>query len=179
MTCRSGLYVLAEQQAPEPERTEPVLPENRSVQVFLTWDTDNPTIGDTAHFNAVLTGYDGFEIILQWQISPDGINWTDIEGANSRSYDVVMTPENNHSFWRVQVKVISPMQEESSEAQQAGNGAAAETADKEPVVLKEVIEDTILEMTQENYDGDEDITVTEVAEETVVVIVVAGMDEVP
>ncbi len=64
-----------------------------------------PVIGDTAHFKAILEGYDGLQYTMQWQYSPDDITWTDIPNETKATMDVVVTPENNIVYWRILVYV--------------------------------------------------------------------------
>ena len=99
---------------PEEETTEKVtdeneanteLPSERSIQVDVSWDVPDPMIGDTAHFKAILDGYDGLEYTMQWQYSPDDINWHDIPNETNATMDVVVTPENNVVYWRILVYV--------------------------------------------------------------------------
>lgn len=79
---------------PEPER---------SIEVNVTWDVPEPIIGDTAHFHAILTGYEGLSYTMQWQFSPDRKEWTDITGETNDTMDVVVTEENNLVYWRIVV----------------------------------------------------------------------------
>ena len=91
---------VAEEKAANPE-----LPSDRSIQVDVSWDVSDPMIGDTAHFKAILEGYDGLEYTMQWQYSPDDINWHDIPNETNTTMDVVVTPENNVVYWRILVYV--------------------------------------------------------------------------
>lgn len=93
-----------DEQADEPEFT---LPENRSVRINITWDTDHPRIGDTAHFGSVITGYENYSYTLQWQISRDEENWTDYSGATEPQLDVVLTEEMDGAFFRLVIYVES------------------------------------------------------------------------
>ena len=93
----------------EPEDVPvPELPEDRSVNVTMTWDDENPSLGSVAHFQAELKGYDGFDYQLQWLESADNENWTEVEGATADWMDVVVTEDNYNHFWRVEVRVITP-----------------------------------------------------------------------
>lgn len=83
------------------------LPENRSIRIDITWDTDHPQIGDTAHFGSVITGYEDYSYTLQWQISRDEENWTDYIGATNPQLDVVLTEELNGTFFRLVIYVES------------------------------------------------------------------------
>ena len=168
------------------ETPEFVLPENRSVDVTLTWDVEEPVLGDVAHFAAKLNGYDGLETAVQWQISPDGENWTDVEGANKLTYDVEMVPQNYRHQWRAVVTVLIPEETEEAESVETSETEETEAPSEEtaadaaaPTPLKTVTTDEVLEVVTEAYDGDEDIEETEVVEETVVVVEVADESEIP
>ena len=87
----------------QPGEEEPEI--RRSITVNVTWDTPHPIIGDTAHFSAVLEGYDGLPITMQWQYSPDRNNWIDLKGETRETMDVVVTKENNLVYWRIVVYV--------------------------------------------------------------------------
>ena len=199
-------YILAAQKT---EETEPslfeeviegqesnpdfVLPEDRSIEVTLTWDVEKPAMGDIAHFSATLNGYEELETRLQWQISPDGEEWTDIEEANELTYDVMMVPQYYRHYWRIVVTIVIPEkqqeeipeekkeenQEEIPEEDLSEEEESEEEPEEEPVILKEIIEDTILEVIKEEIDEPEDIEVTEIVEETVEIIEVADESEVP
>ena len=99
----------------EPEESIDPLPEDeaeteRIIDYELTWDTDDPVIGDTAHFNAKLIGYEGLTYTLQWQMSPDKVQWTDIEGETHNTMDIVITPERNATYWRLTVYLEQPQE---------------------------------------------------------------------
>ena len=101
----------------ETERTiEPISEEKkepeteRSIDYELTWDTDDPVIGDTAHFNAKLIGYEGLTYTLQWQMSQDKVHWTDIEGETNNTMDIIITPERNETYWRLTVYLEQPQE---------------------------------------------------------------------
>ena len=97
----------------QPSETEPEdenRPESgtetqRSITVDVTWDGPNPQMGDTAHFQATLNGYEGLTYTMQWQYGPDGKTWYDIQGETKPTMDVVVTPENNLYYWRLLVYV--------------------------------------------------------------------------
>lgn len=90
----------------EAEETEEIeLPEDRKVDVVISWEDPIPGIGSTAHLDAVLTGYEELEYTLQWVTSTDNENWEEIEGATGPRMDVVVTEENYENYWRVRVHV--------------------------------------------------------------------------
>ena len=89
----------------EPEENIPeseVRPE-RHITVDVTWDVPDPVIGDTAHFKAIMEGYEGLQYTVQWQYSPDENTWYDIPNETETTMDVVVTPENNIVYWRILV----------------------------------------------------------------------------
>ena len=92
------------------EKTEENIPESettpeRHIRVDVTWDVPDPIIGDTAHFEAVMEGYDELQYTVQWQYSPDETTWYDIPNETNTTMDVVVTPENNTVYWRILVYV--------------------------------------------------------------------------
>ena len=102
---------------PEAEKTETeeqtdeepfALPEDRSVNFTITCDGDVLRFGDVAHFKAELTGYEGLDYTLQWQMSTDNEHWEDIPGETGTQMDVVLTEENCRFFWCVIVKIYKP-----------------------------------------------------------------------
>ena len=82
----------------------------RDVKYELTWDSDYPVVGDTAHLKATLIGYEGLTYTLQWQMSLDREQWTDVEGENDLTLDIHITSENNNVFWRLTVYVEEPQE---------------------------------------------------------------------
>ena len=96
-----------DEETAEPAEAEFTLPEDRSVHIGLTWDTDNPQIGDVAHFDSVITGYENLSYTLQWQTSWDGAIWTDYPGATAPQLDVTLTEETDGIFFRLVVYVES------------------------------------------------------------------------
>ena len=88
----------AEHEESEPEFT---LPENRSVHIEMTMDTENPQIGDMIHFNSVITGYENIPYTLQWQTSRDGTEWTDYAGATEPRLDITLTEETSGLYFRL------------------------------------------------------------------------------
>ena len=68
-------------------------------------------IGDTAHFKATLTGYEGCDYSMQWQYSHDRNDWIDIAGETKDTLDVVVTEQNNFVYWRIIVYLEMPQEE--------------------------------------------------------------------
>ena len=105
------------------------LPEERSVTFTITGDGEALRLGDVAHFNAELTGYEGLDYILQWQMSTDNENWEDIPDANEPQMDLVLTEENSRLFWRVTVMIHMPKSVETQPDEVAADdGVPAEEA---------------------------------------------------
>ncbi|MBQ6289682.1 MAG: hypothetical protein IJK71_10615 [Clostridia bacterium] len=93
---------------PEENTEEENIPESeerpeRHITVDVTWDVPDPVIGDTAHFKAIMEGYEGLQYTVQWQYSPDENTWYDIPNETETTMDVVVTPENNIVYWRILV----------------------------------------------------------------------------
>lgn len=102
------------EQAPETQQQEEQTEENipkseitseRDIDIDITWDVPDPIIGDTAHFKAVLKGYDELQYTMQWQYSPDRKTWYDIPNETKPQMDIVVTEENNTVYWRILVFV--------------------------------------------------------------------------
>ena len=75
----------------------------RHITIDVTWDVPDPVIGDTAHFEAIMEGYEGLQYTVQWQYSPDETTWHDMPNETETTMDVVVTPENNIVYWRILV----------------------------------------------------------------------------
>ena len=94
---------LTEEEPVEEEQPEAEEKPERHITVDVVWDVPDPVIGDTAHFVAVLEGYEELQYTIQWQYSPDEEIWFDIPNATEPTMDVVVTEENNEVFWRILV----------------------------------------------------------------------------
>ncbi|MEG0049969.1 MAG: InlB B-repeat-containing protein [Clostridia bacterium] len=77
---------------------------SRSIEITASWETEQLTLGDHVTLTAVLHGYESVEH-LQWQMSSDNVNWSDIEGANEASYSYQLNEENCTNYWRISVTV--------------------------------------------------------------------------
>lgn len=90
---------------------EPEVPteDDLRVEVGVSYIMAEDTLyyGDTAVFTGYLYGYDGFEYVLNWQVDR-GNGWEEIEGANSDTYSVVLTPENASYLYRLEATIILP-----------------------------------------------------------------------
>ena len=87
------------------ESIEEALDPNRNVEIQLNWGDEEAAVGSTAHFTAVLHGYENVKYTLQWQHSTDSENWENVENAIDATYSVVATKENCHDTWRVKVVI--------------------------------------------------------------------------
>ena len=97
-----------EQPENEPEEENKPKPDNaseRHISIEVTCDSPNPVIGDTAHFHAILHGYDELRYTAQWQYSEDRQFWQNIEGATDLDMDVVTTKINNKYYWRIVIYI--------------------------------------------------------------------------
>ena len=90
-----------ESEAKEGEEPEQIPVAERSINVDLSWDVPDPMIGDTAHFKAILNGYEGLEYSMQWQYSLNRNDWIDLTGETTDTLNVVVTEENNFFYWRI------------------------------------------------------------------------------
>ena len=87
------------------ESIEEALDPDRYVEIQLSWGDEEAAVGSTAHFTAVLHGYENVKYTLQWQHSTDSENWENVENATDGTYSVVATKENCHDTWRVKVVI--------------------------------------------------------------------------
>ena len=81
----------------------PISKVNRKVDIDVTFDVDDPIIGDAAHFYARLTGYEDLNCTFQWQWSDDDITYHSIEGETSQNMDIIINNVNNLWWWKVLV----------------------------------------------------------------------------
>ncbi len=77
----------------------------RHISIEVTCDSPNPVIGDTAHFQAILYGYDDLQYTAQWQYSEDRQLWHDIENATNLNMDIATTKINNKYYWRIVIYI--------------------------------------------------------------------------
>ena len=84
---------------------EDALDPSRYIDIYAVWQDDVLSFGTQAQLIAVLHGYDAVQYTLQWQISPDNVNWTDIPDATGARCDVTVTEDNYLCWWRVQVLI--------------------------------------------------------------------------
>ena len=89
----------------EQEGNEPVpaVSAERSIHVEVSWDVPEPVVGDTAHFTAIMKGYEGLQYTIQWQYSIDEDTWFDIPGETEPRMDVLITKAKNLYYWRIVV----------------------------------------------------------------------------
>lgn len=112
----SGNLVLDENGDPIPKDTIPAdaekidsvidaLNPDRYIDIYAAWEGDTLYFGETATLIAVLYGYDNAVYTLQWQTSPDDVNWTDLENGNESRYTLTVTEDNYDNYWRIQVLI--------------------------------------------------------------------------
>lgn len=84
---------------------EPVTPgAKRSVRVEASYIAAVDAETEVT-LSAILTGFDGVQVQLQWQSSVNGIDWQDVPGAKEMSYTYTLTEQNREVAWRVVVRV--------------------------------------------------------------------------
>lgn len=106
----------------KPEEEQPVdsLPENnpesetepedeteeeRSVDITISFGEKGCRIGYPVYFTADMTDYADKNYTLQWQMSKDRHNWTDIVGETSSVLEITLTEENRLNYWRIIVSL--------------------------------------------------------------------------
>ena len=115
-------------------------------EMEFVWDSEIHTFGSAAHLNAELAPYDGLEYRLQWQISSDGENWTDMENETSERLNLIITQDNFNNHWRIMIRIMAPkVPDESTETEETA--ASAEIIEAE--VPTEQVETTEPEETAE------------------------------
>ena len=62
--------------------------------------------GTEVTLTAVDKGFGAVELTYQWQYSTDGENWSNIEGANDKTYTYIVDKENAKYYYRVQVDTV-------------------------------------------------------------------------
>ena len=85
--------------------------EEKEIHYELRWDEKTPDIGSVAHFQGEQFDGEAGTFTYQWQKSVDNENWEDIEGATDRNMDVVVTIDNFKLYWRVVVRIETPIGE--------------------------------------------------------------------
>lgn len=95
-----------ENDAEEDEKSDPVTlpvkPENEKKVVIFTSRKSVLTPGETIYLTSELIGFDGYEIMYQWQRNT-GNGFEDIEGANEDTYAYEATIESLSYDWRLMV----------------------------------------------------------------------------
>ncbi len=89
----------------EAENDSEDVPVERHIEVITYDDTPYPVIGDIAHFRATLYGYEELTYTVQWQCSPDGVEWNDLPNETALSMDIAITTEINVPYWRIVVYI--------------------------------------------------------------------------
>lgn len=62
--------------------------------------------GTEVTLTAFAKGFGAVELTYQWQYSTDGENWSNIEGANDKTYTYIVDKENAKYYYRVQVDTV-------------------------------------------------------------------------
>lgn len=75
--------------------------EERSIEIYISYEGEAVHFGDTVTLYAVLKGYENCEFTVQWQVSPDDQNYVDIAGQNGLSYTFTVDEENYTNYWRI------------------------------------------------------------------------------
>jgi hypothetical protein len=79
------------------------VPVARSVQIFTTLG-NAVNQGEAVTMTGVLTGFDGVQVLLQWQVN-DGSGWKDIQGATGTTYTYSADEQTVNSDWRLKVDI--------------------------------------------------------------------------
>ena len=112
----NGALVLDENGDPIPTQTVPydatiinkiedVLNSDRTIEIYYSWNNQQPVLGGEVTFVAVLYGYDNLEYTIQWQQSINDVDWEDVPNANELRYSDIITRENYKNYWRVQITI--------------------------------------------------------------------------
>ena len=78
---------------------------NRSIDIYVSWNGQEPAFGGTVTMTAVLNGYGDADCRIQWQRSADNASWADVPGGAGSRLSVQMTEENYLDYWRVAVTI--------------------------------------------------------------------------
>lgn len=81
--------------------------EERSIEIYISYEGDEVHFGDTVTLYAVLKGYENCEFTVQWQQSKDNQNYEDIAGQHELSYTFEVTEDNYTDFWRLAVIITA------------------------------------------------------------------------
>jgi len=92
----------AQSAASSPEPSQPSV--IRQLQLAANIPYSELEIGDTLNLTAVITGYEGLKMCIQWQqCSQD--EWTNLQGENGDTLTILITPDNIRCAWRYDVTV--------------------------------------------------------------------------
>ena len=111
-----GNLVLDEHGNPIPSQTVPAdevvsqtlvdqLNPDRRIDIYYSWNNEQPTLGGEVTFIAVLYGYENLEYTIQWQQSTDNAVWHDLAEENDARHSEIITRDNYKDYWRVQVTI--------------------------------------------------------------------------
>ena len=84
---------------------EDALNPDRAIDIYYSWNNEEPAFGGEVTFTAVLYGYENLEYNVQWQQSKDCAEWFDLQDACELDYSNIITPDNYMDYWRVLVTV--------------------------------------------------------------------------
>ena len=124
----SGVAEIEENAIIDETENELTEPEAQKLKFEIICSEGGAMFGDTVKFVATLDQCDITDYTLQWQSSEDDENWTDIEGANSETMDVVVTEDNYYLYWRV-VAYGKAATEENEQDEISPEVTEAETAE--------------------------------------------------
>ena len=98
--------VVEEPVVEEPVVEEPAKPE---LELFVSSNLTNESVvteGTELVLTLTVKGADGWLYRIQWQQTTDGVNWTDVPGANDHYFALKLKPEHSGMYWRAIVEII-------------------------------------------------------------------------
>ena len=108
--------VVEEPAVEEPIVEEPVEEEPAFVAPELKLHISSNLTADSivvAGTEMVLTltveGAEGYEYKIQWQVTEDGVTWTDLPGETGHSLSIILAPHHTGMSWRANVEIIAPV----------------------------------------------------------------------
>ena len=100
----------------EPVAEEPVTEEPAFVAPELKLNITSNLTADSivvAGTEMILTlsveGAEGYEYKIQWQVTEDGVTWTDLPGETGHYLSIILAPHHTGMSWRANVEVIAPV----------------------------------------------------------------------
>mgnify|MGYP000714953875 CR=1 FL=1 len=103
--------VVEEPAVEEPVVEEPVVeePAKPELELFVSSNLTNESVvteGTELVLTLTVKGADGWLYRIQWQQTTDGVNWTDVPGANDHYFALKLKPEHSGMYWRAIVEII-------------------------------------------------------------------------